>query len=224
MRTAEEIRSRINKRVQNSMARGGMYGQDSEVYIREFLSTLAFIDERDQELSTHFTELKTCGAFNNCGVRGAFVNTTGTWGTEGEIGSVYAVVAMQMGYLETDRLYSNVEIISMKEKILGSIDQIDFTTEAFFEEFGLPSWPNSKPGFYYPRTYLYLSADPKIDFIACDFFNKAKFEPNGGPSSGMYGKLPRLRNVRINHPKFEDQFTFTQFGKEIVKAFQAKEL
>lgn len=224
MRTAEEIRSRINKRVQSSLARGAMFGRDSEVYMREFLSMIAFIDQRDKELAAHFGELKTSGAFNASGVRGGFVKPTGTWGTDGEIGSVYAVIALKMGYLETDRLYSNAELGLMKESILGSIDQSDLTTEAFFEKFGLPSWPNSKPGFYYPRTYLYLTVDPKIEFIACDFFNKAKFQPNGGPSSGIYGNLPRLRNIRTDHPEFEKQFVFTKFGDEIVKTFRSKEL
>ena len=152
---------------------------------------------------------------------------TGTWGTDQEIGSVYAVVALSMDYLDTDRLFSNAELGELKVKMQESISTNDFTTESFFEAFGHPSWPNSKPGFYHPRTYLYLSREPEVDFIACDFYNEASYAPKGGKASGVYGNLPRLRNIRLrnnptqNHGKanqqFKDQFVFTEFGKQVLE-------
>lgn len=224
MQSIEEVRAKIHEKAQHSLARGSMFGRDCEIYMREFLSLLAFIDQREQEWKDHAASLKSSGAFVATGVKGGFIESTGTWGTDQEIGSVYAIIASKMGYLEAENFYSTDELAAIKNRLINNIDRIDCTTDSFFKEYGTPSWPDANLGSYYPRTYLYLSKDPKVDFIACDFYNQAEYAPNGGKASGIHGNLPRLRNIRTPHPKFKSQFAFTRFGIQIVEELKARKL
>ena len=89
-----------------------MFGD--EVAARQLLTDLAFIDDREHQLSDELDVLRARGASTASGVGGAFNQRTGLRATDNEIGSVYANIAFRMGYLRTERILTATEFASLE--------------------------------------------------------------------------------------------------------------
>lgn len=102
MKTAVEIREFLLERLRLSLFRPGMCG--GELGILNLFEYVTLIDERIDEWRQHRAELHRIKAFNAGGVNGAFQQLHRDWriGTyDKQVASVYARIAIAMGYLVT---------------------------------------------------------------------------------------------------------------------------
>jgi hypothetical protein len=211
MRTTREIRRYFVDMLNHALPRLGMYG--GEIAARHFLSHLAFVECREDELATHYEALQKRGAFLATGVKGAF-RQIHDGNSDQEVGSVYAEIAFQMGYLATDRLLNRREFKSLRIGLRKTCRTRDFTTKEVQQEFGPPSWSSGTNPFY-PWVFLYITDEPSFGAVAFDFWNEVYHDFETEKTCGKFGNLPVLRNVRIRGAQFVREIAFTPLGRRI---------
>ena len=212
MRSAVEIRDYHLEYLNGALLRLSMYGD--ELAARCFLSHVAFVDEREDELNSHFDALDERGATTSLGVAGAFERCTGRKATDVEVASVYAEIAFRMGYLETNRILRTSEFDSLRKDLSDICQSRDFDADEVLSTFGAPSW-TSKASRPWPNVYLYLASELEDGAIAFDFWNAPDHGQGAGTVKGKLRDIPVLRNVRIRGPVFAREFTFTPIWRTV---------
>jgi hypothetical protein len=212
MRSIEEIRGYFLAELNHVFSRPGMYPGEASLMMR--FRDLAWIDQREPEWDAHRQALEARGAFCSTGVRGAFERVLGERVQTESVASVYAEIAFQMGYLETQRVLSAAEFGRLRKGLRRAVSRRSFTAAEVEERFGPPSWgvvrgrndPNSE-------TWLYLASRPRFAAIAFEFWNESLF---------VDGKYARrfdraiLRYVRIRGRRFAREFAFTPLGRQLL--------
>lgn len=229
MKTAVEIRDYLLRRLQCTLLRPSMSG--GELGILNLMEYVSFIGDRSQEWQGHRKELHERKCFNAGGVTGGFREVLGfrrIGEHENEVASVYAVIAVQMGYLSLsgedrlNRLLDAHEFGSLESQCREILESENCIPEDVISRLGVPSirWGTNDN---YPCTLLYLCESDQTRYVHFDFGAEWFKNEEGVQVPGKYGPKPLLRNIRIPAKTFQEEFVFTRFGNELLAAFGKSE-
>jgi|SRR5579872_45751 len=203
MRTAEEIRTRFLQILDGAVRRPLMYGGSDwgvELFMRNLLSDLCFIDEREQELKHALTELDERGLSSSTGVVGSFrARIANVRDVGNEVASVYAEIAGRLGYLSLQRRLTPAEWKRLRKGLRASCRDRDWRASEVREWFGDPS-------LEVHTVYCYAPEDRNARWV---FFDFADSEARRGGQRDYV-----LRNVRIPAASFERELVFTPYGRQ----------
>ena len=197
------------------MRRPGMY--DGESFLLQHLGELAFIDQAEQVFESERKDLEKRGAYTATGIGGAFGLITGVCnGYSDEVASVIAEIAYRMGYLKLEGALSQAEYIELRNGLRQRCRQSDWTLTEIQSEYGEASWGAKRSNLLYPCSLAYGSVERRDRWVFFDFWNEIVFTEDRHPI-GKYGDVPMLRNVRVPAATFKREFTFTPFGRRLLK-------
>ena len=214
MKTIHEFKARLLDTLAKAVIRPGMFGGNelgTELFFRNLLSDLVYIDERETELEIAWSSLEKSGLFLSTGVHGGLryripiaVSLTD------EIGSVYAAIAAHFGYLTLEREVSTSEYRKLFKGVRRKHKSLNTTSKQIVEIYGTPSL---KIGRRFSAILCYAIKDggPWI-YFDCE---SAQRLPNGQLT---YAKNeiddPPLRNIRLPGKTFSRSVVFTPRSQE----------
>lgn len=211
--------------------------------MKDWLSDLLFIDQRDGQFESERDRLNAQGLWTNLGTYGPFFwNLPRPTGyefkrpLEVECASVWAQVAFRLGYLQLDRTLNLAEW----ETIASSINRFrsgDWHQEEVTALFGLPSFVIGSLKKDH-RCQCYATADPEQPWFFFDYefwqvgYADLAYGSNVFPYEMTIGgkpwnehpdlKNPLLRDVRIPAPNFEERLVLTEYAHRIQNCKDAR--
>lgn len=223
MKSSAEIYEFLLCRLRHAIRRSEMHG--GEGAILNLMDYITFVDGRTDEWKRWRQELTSRQAINARGVLGAFEQILGHRRLESyseRVGSVYALIAFRMGYLDVgeddglQRLLNPAEYDSLLAQSFAMVELENCTPETAIDRFGLPSM-RFGTNDNYPCTLLYLPQAKVSGYIYFDFVAEWAQDENGIRKSGKHGPKPLLGNIRIPAKKFPEEFVFTSLGRRVYR-------
>ncbi|MEQ4306203.1 hypothetical protein ABNF97_33285 [Plantactinospora sp. B6F1] len=204
-----EARQHHLAQVNRVLRRPGMYG-GSELAERLLLEAMAAVDGSLERWWAECEGLRERDAFAATGVVGAYGQILPADALRDATASVYAEIAHRLGWLELDRVLSEVEFQRLRTEIGGWVTQ-DRTLPEVIAAFGPPSlWIGGTSPFY-SKTLAYTIVDPDYDLICFHLWNAFA---NTGAETGLQGVYPEPVVLAVRHQPgtFPNSFSFTPEG------------
>ncbi|MEV4417979.1 hypothetical protein [Catellatospora sp. NPDC049609] len=203
--TLDEVRQFHLDDLNSALRRAGMYG--GEVALRLFTHTMAFVDGVLDAWLQEERDLKSRGAFNSLGVRGAFAQLLPGHNDDGAVSSVYAEFAWRQSWLIVDRTLTDVDYCRLRDSAAGWCTR-DRSFAEVVDEFGPPSVLFGGSNRRYPKTLAYAPTDRAQDLVSLHFTSSYDWD------TSLAQPEPALMLLAVRHGRgrFDATFTFTPAG------------
>jgi hypothetical protein len=209
-RTLDEVYEHLVQKLNGTILRPGMsggIGQGPEFVLWHELHDLAFIDNREEELTAMLQRLNKRGVSGSTGVHGKLWEVIGEnrpWHSEA-LALVYAEVAHHFGWLRPNRVLRQAEYDALRSQAKAWTSEADRTIDDLVDMFGKPSvWLERQHRS--DTSFGYCTANLDDPVVVFDFW-RLTWTPDAWTPPDEH---ILLRDVRwTGESTFEDDFTFS---------------
>jgi len=217
VRSVEEVRRRKLDELRSMLAQPDTWASDGralQTLALGAIGELCFIDEREDELAERGRAVGP--RYGKLGIRGAFDAVfDGECDYAAEVASVYAQLALQLGYLNPSQRLSSAEWLSLISGVRERYEEVDLRRSQLIEDLGEASVEVGR------RVLCYVGPED-TDWVAFDCWEAplTKYYVEGARGAHIragvfttYPENPLLRDVRVPAPSFNESLILTTYGK-----------